>query len=105
MTNPRGDPAPLHGEASLITEADLYLFNEGTHRKLADKLGAHLAPGGGTYFAVWAPNASAVSVIGDFNYWDDKADPLQPRDVSGIWIGHLANAKKGDVYKFAVTTV
>jgi 1,4-alpha-glucan branching enzyme len=104
VTNPRGDPAPLHGEASLITEADLYLFNEGTHRKLADKLGAHLAPGGGTYFAVWAPNASAVSVIGDFNYWDDKADPLQPRDVSGIWIGHLANAKKGDVYKFAVTT-
>ena len=100
MSDPRLEPVPPFGGGDLITEADIYLFNEGTHRKLADKLGAHLAPEGGAHFAVWAPNVSAVSVIGDFNYWDHNADPLAPRDVSGIWLGHVATAKKGDVYEF-----
>ena len=73
------DPAEL-------SEDDLYLFNEGTHRKLADKLGAHPRPGGGTFFAVWAPNATGVSVVGDFNYWDRATSPLaswRVRDLAG----------------------
>jgi 1,4-alpha-glucan branching enzyme len=102
---PSGATAAAAGaEPSSITADDLYLFNEGTHRKLADKLGAHLLAGGGTSFAVWAPNATAVAVIGDFNYWNRKADPLVPRGVSGIWEGVVGTAKPGDIYKFAITT-
>jgi 1,4-alpha-glucan branching enzyme len=106
MTDARSDPTPQSSsqDAYLLSDADIYLFNEGTHRTLANKLGAHPMPGGGTAFAVWAPNATQVSVIGDFNYWDNTADRLAPRDVSGIWLGHVDSAKKGDVYKFAVTT-
>jgi 1,4-alpha-glucan branching enzyme len=87
-----------------LTEEDLYWFNEGTHRRLGDKLGAHPGPGGGTRFAVWAPNARAVGVIGDFNSWNASADPLRPRGVSGIWEGNMTSAHPGQVYKFAVTT-
>lgn len=57
---------------------DLYLFGEGTHARLADKLGAHPGPHG-TTFAVWAPNAEHVSVVGDFNGWDPFVHPLKPR--------------------------
>jgi 1,4-alpha-glucan branching enzyme len=87
-----------------ITEEDLYWFNEGTHRRLGDKLGAHPLPEGGTRFAVWAPNASAVAVIGDFNSWDGAANPLGPRGVSGLWEGSVASAQVGQVYKYAITT-
>jgi 1,4-alpha-glucan branching enzyme len=96
-------PGPGGDDANSLTEDDLYLFNEGTHRKLGEKLGAHLRPGGGTSFAVWAPNATAVAVIGDFNHWDRGADPLVPRGVSGIWQGCVPSAKKGDVYKYALS--
>ncbi len=98
-----GNELAGHNPAEL-SEDDLYLFNEGTHRRLADKLGAHPRPGGGTFFAVWAPNATKVCVIGDFNYWDRTTDPLSPRGVSGIWQGHIGSAKPGDIYKFAITT-
>ena len=70
---------------SLLTDQDLYLFNEGTHLRLYEKLGAH--PGTwegepGTHFAVWAPNAERVSVVGDFNGWNPAGDPLDfSRDV------------------------
>ena len=66
-----------------LTGHDLYLFREGTHSRLYEKLGAHVEPGG-THFAVWAPNAAEVSVIGDFNGWDRRANPMQPNDA-GIW--------------------
>jgi 1,4-alpha-glucan branching enzyme len=89
---------------SLLSEDDLYLFNEGTHRHLADKLGAHPQPGGGVTFGVWAPNATGVAVIGDFNGWNRGADPLQPRGSSGIWEGTVGAAGPGHVYKFAITT-
>src|SRR5437764_15377254 len=73
---------------SMLSDFDLYLFNEGTHVRVYQKLGAHVAEVDGTTgvaFAVWAPNADDVSVIGDFNNWDWQATPLKPRGASGIW--------------------
>ncbi len=75
--------------ASLLTDHDIYLFKEGSHFKLYDKLGSHstVVDGiKGTYFAVWAPNAQKVLVIGDFNQWNKETHPLKVRaDGSGIW--------------------
>jgi 1,4-alpha-glucan branching enzyme len=90
--------------AGAITDDDVHWFNEGTHRGLAHRLGAHPLPDGGARFAVWAPNASRISVIGDFNAWDAAADPLDVRGESGIWEGVVRSAEHGDVYKFAITT-
>jgi 1,4-alpha-glucan branching enzyme len=89
---------------SLLSDDDVYLFNEGTHRSLGDKLGAHIRPGGGVIFGVWAPNASRVAVIGDFNDWNHDADVLTRRGGSGIWEGVAERAVAGDIYKFAITT-
>ena len=81
-------------DLALLTDQDVYLFREGSHVRLYEKLGAH--PGtlngvDGTHFAVWAPNAAAVSVIGDFNGWDVDANHLRARqDESGIWEGFVA---------------
>jgi 1,4-alpha-glucan branching enzyme len=87
-----------------LTDDDVFLFNEGTHRRLAEVMGAHpRADGAATRFAVWAPSARAVSVIGDFNGWDTRADPLTPRASSGLWEGEIGAAARGHVYKFAVT--
>ena len=90
---------------TLLGAQDLYLFNEGTHRRLATRLGAHLLPGPEprAAFAVWAPNARAVSVVGDFNGWRAGADPLSPEAASGVWTGIVDGAEPGHVYKFAVT--
>ncbi|MGH9043310.1 MAG: 1,4-alpha-glucan branching enzyme, partial [Acidimicrobiales bacterium] len=89
---------------SPLGDDDLFLFNEGTHRNLGSKLGARLLPGGeGARFGVWAPAASAVAVIGDFNGWT-KGEPLAPRGSSGIWEGEVAGARQGNVYKFAIET-
>jgi 1,4-alpha-glucan branching enzyme len=87
-----------------LSDADLHLFNEGTHRGLAAKLGAHPLGQRGTAFAVWAPNARAVSAIGDFNGWDPAAHPLHPVASSGIWSGIVDDAAPGHLYKYAVTT-
>src|SRR5919197_2293037 len=101
-TQPHHSPQP----PSLLTDFDLYLFNEGTHVRVFQKLGAHpaVAPDGtrGTLFAVWAPNAEAVSVIGDFNHWDWQANPLQNRDSSGIWEGSVSNIGQGTLYKYSI---
>ncbi len=97
---------PTAGGASRISAADLFLFNEGTHRGLASKLGAHLreGPEDGATFAVWAPAASEVGVIGDFNGWDPTAHRLEARASSGIWEGVVPEARHGATYKFAITT-
>ena len=87
-----------------LSDADIHLFNEGTHRGLAEKLGAHPLGPAGTAFAVWAPSARAVSVIGDFNGWNPAAHPLDPRASSGIWGGVVPTAAPGHVYKFAIVT-
>jgi len=86
---------------SLLDANDLFLFNQGTHYRLYNKLGAHPADGG-TYFAVWAPNARAVSVIGDWNYWSHGGDALSPRESSGIWEGFVRGVGHGTRYKFAI---
>ena len=91
---------------SLFSADDLHLFNEGTHYRLARKLGAHTTTSGrkaGTAFAVWAPNAGAVSVVGDWNGWESGRDPLAPRGGSGIWEGFVPTVGHGAVYKYAVT--
>jgi alpha-1,4-glucan:alpha-1,4-glucan 6-glycosyltransferase len=88
---------------SLLSPFDLHLFNEGTHSHLFDKLGAHLSTEpDGTSFAVWAPNADTVSVIGDFNGWDKTANGLFPREQSGIWEGFIPGVKHGALYKYHV---
>lgn len=94
--------------AGLLTEHDIYLLKEGSHFKLYDKLGAHLVQeegARGVYFAVWAPNAKFVSVIGDFNGWDRTAHPLQVRpDGSGVWEGRLTDIGVGAVYKYHIAS-
>ncbi len=84
-----------------LTADDLYLFAEGTHGRLASKLGAQVRPDG-TSFAVWAPNAERVSVIGDFNGWDTGSAPLEPVASSGIWSGRVEGAHEGQTYKFHI---
>src|SRR5688500_18707189 len=89
---------------SVISADDLHLFNEGSHSGLQSKLGAHLVGGDmpGARFAVWAPNASYVTVFGDFNDWDKQSHPLEVRADSGIWEGFVPGVAKGSRYKFHV---
>jgi 1,4-alpha-glucan branching enzyme len=96
---------PIAASFSLLTDQDLHLFNEGTHYRLYDKLGAHpvSAEGkAGTYFAVWAPNARQVTVMGDFNGWHKHDHPLAHRGRSGIWEGFVPGVGPGAVYKYHV---
>ena len=89
-----------------ITEYDIYLFREGKHFSLHEKLGAHVIEHNntrGTFFAVWAPNAESVSVIGNFNGWLKDANYLKLReDESGIWEGFLPGVEKGEAYKYFI---
>ncbi|MFM7860727.1 MAG: GlgB N-terminal domain-containing protein, partial [Candidatus Nanopelagicaceae bacterium] len=92
---------------STLGEIDLYLFNEGRHEKLWGALGAHVirdAAGAliGTTFSVWAPNASAVSLIHDNNFWDKKTNPMVRLGNSGIWEAFLPDVGPGLKYKFAI---
>lgn len=92
---------------TLLTPEDLYLFNEGSHFRLYDKLGAHpMRSEGrdGTYFAVWAPNAEQVSVIGTFNDWAKDRCPLHRREQSGIWEGFIPGIGKGTLYKYHIVS-
>jgi 1,4-alpha-glucan branching enzyme len=104
MTAARRTSTEEPSTTSHLSEHDLYLFNEGTHRRMGEKLGAHPLPGGGVSFGVWAPNADRVAVIGDFNHWNPDADQLRARGSSGIWEGVVGHAVPGHVYKFAITT-
>jgi len=88
----------------MLTEQDIYLFREGTHAYLYRQMGCQLLPGGGAHFAVWAPNAREISVIGDWNGWQRGVDVLKPRwDSSGIWEGEVAKVRRGQAYKYAIT--
>jgi 1,4-alpha-glucan branching enzyme len=93
---------------SLLTDFDIHLFKTGKHFKLYEKMGAHTASHRGktgTFFAVWAPNAKEVSIIGNFNHWQKGQDKLHPRwDESGIWEGFFPNVKKGEAYKYAIVS-
>ena len=103
--------APVAGQDSaarnraLLTDHDIYLLREGSHTRLYEKFGCHLAPEGeaGARFSVWAPNAKAVSVVGDFNGWDAAACPLAARaDGSGVWQGNAPKVRQGDAYKYLI---
>ena len=86
-----------------MNDHDSYLFREGTHARLYDKLGCQLRTDGGADFAVWAPNAHSVSVVGDWNYWSGDADRLILHDDgTGIWHGSADNAARGQGYKFRI---
>ncbi len=91
---------------TLLTDFDIHLFKTGKHYKLYEKLGAHVMDTPdhkGTYFAVWAPNAKAISVLGNFNHWQDKQHTLHPRwDESGIWEGFFTDIHHGEAYKYAI---
>ena len=93
----------LHNK-SLFSDHDIYLFKEGNHFRLYEKMGSHVTHFDGvkgTYFAVWAPNAAAVSVMGDFNGWDTQTHPLGCRwDSSGIWEGFIPGVDQGAHYKY-----
>jgi 1,4-alpha-glucan branching enzyme len=91
---------------SLFTDFDINLFKAGKHYRLYEKFGSHITTldgEEGTYFAVWAPSAKAVSVTGDFNFWLEGDHHLNVRwDGSGIWEGFIPNVKKGSVYKYKI---
>ncbi|HET9550617.1 MAG TPA: 1,4-alpha-glucan branching protein GlgB [Candidatus Binatia bacterium] len=89
---------------SLLTDEDVYLFNEGSHFCLYEKLGAHVVESAGTYFSVWAPNAEQVSVIGSFNNWEKGRYLLQPKGDSGIWQGFFPEVGKGTLYKYHIAS-
>ena len=93
--------------ASLVTEYDQYLFGKGTHYDLYNKLGAHPVKEGkekGVYFAVWAPNAKSVSIVGDFNGWDDKAHPMTRLKPLGIYELFIKDFPMGGIYKYCITS-
>ena len=90
-----------------IGELDQYLFSMGTHYDIYKKMGAHEAVMNGkkgVYFAVWAPNAATVSVIGEFNGWREEANPMTRLEPSGIYEGFVVGAKEGMLYKFFIKT-
>jgi 1,4-alpha-glucan branching enzyme len=94
-------------DASLLTDNDLHLFNEGTHVRLYERLGSHARTVNGidgTSFGVFAPNAASVSVMGDFNGWSTTSHPLATVGTSGIWEGFLPGVGRGAVYKYHVVS-
>jgi len=90
---------------NFITDFDIYLFGEGNHLKIYEKLGAHLIKFDGTegvHFAVWAPNAKYVSVVGDFNEWNPSKNPMKLLGSSGIWATFIEGLKEGMLYKYYI---
>ena len=102
---PKEQPQPVLYDVSLLSDDDIFLFNEGSHFRLYEKLGAHMMTVegiAGTYFAVWAPDAQHVSVTGTFNDWNKESHRLRPRGQSGIWQGFIPGVEKGTLYKYQV---
>ncbi|HRE06191.1 MAG TPA: 1,4-alpha-glucan branching enzyme, partial [Opitutaceae bacterium] len=106
-----GETHEIHDAYSFLPtlgDQDLYLFNEGNEHRLYDKLGAHLrrvneVPG--VSFAVWAPNAKRVSVVGNFNGWDGRYHPMRPLGASGVWELFVPGLGRGELYKFELWDV
>ncbi len=90
-----------------LGEIDIHLMAEGSHRRLYDKLGAHpvtFENTEGIAFAVWAPNARRVSVVGDFNGWDGRRNPMRLRVEAGVWELFIPGLERGTLYKFEVVS-
>ncbi len=112
LTHEQAGPAAQTGkiidhEFTLLTEDDLHWFNEGSHLHIYEKLGAHLVNHNGVtgaYFAVWAPNAASVHVIGSFNGWNKQSHPLRARGSSGIWEGWVPRIWRGANYKYHIVS-
>src|SRR5271155_5405310 len=107
MTPSAQELAPVRYDVSLLTPEDYYLFNQGSHYRIYEKMGAHVVESNGirgTVFSVWAPNARHVSVIGDFNGWNPQSHRLQHRGSSGIWEGFIPGVDKGTLYKFHIAS-
>lgn len=101
------DNLAVRYDFSLLSDYDVHLFNEGNHNRLYEKLGAHVATVDGkrgVYFAVWAPDAYSVSVIGEFNGWNKANHPVRRRGSSGIWEGFIPDLGPGTVYKYHVAS-
>src|SRR5260221_2757021 len=94
-------PAVTDRTTVTLTGHDQYLFREGTHSRLYEKMGAHFM-GDATSFAVWAPNAVSVAVVGDFNGWDPRKQPMQAENASGIWQLRGAEDKPGTTTQFSI---
>src|SRR5690349_5906519 len=91
--------------SATLTDFDLHLWNEGTHFRAYEKMGAHcteLQGACGVHYAVWAPNARCVSVIGDFNHWQPNSNELTQTGTSGIWQGFLPGCQQGTLYKYFI---
>ena len=99
---------PISYEISRFTDREIYFFKEGTLTRAYEYLGAHVMEDNGVsgvYFSVWAPNAGAVSIVGDFNSWDCRAHPMTARwDSSGIWEGFIPGVKSGALYKYHIVS-
>lgn len=108
VTSEFGSSKPVIGQSMPIfrlTADDRYLFNEGSHLRLYEKLGSHTGEIDGvkgTHFAVWAPDAESVHVISDFNGWNRESHPLFPNNSSGIWEGFIPGAETHFIYKYFV---
>jgi 1,4-alpha-glucan branching enzyme len=93
--------------ANVLSEYDIHLWAEGSHYRAYEKLGAHVTQRDGvrgTHFAMWAPNAREVTVIGDFNHWNRTAHPMTPLGTSGLWVRFIPGVEPGTVYKYAITS-
>ena len=98
-------PDPASDLPQLLTDNDLYLFNEGSNYRMYDKMGSHLVTHHdqpGAVFSVWAPNAKTVSIVGSFNSWNPVLHRLRPRGSSGIWEGFIPGVARGALYKFHI---
>lgn len=107
VTDFMGEQERCPKRAYEIGELDHYLFGKGRHYELYRKMGAHKVVQDGTagvYFAVWAPHAKAVSVVGEFNGWDPKADPMDREEPLGIYTAFVAGAEEGALYKYCIET-
>lgn len=103
----KGKSAKKKLEPYEIGELDQYLFGQGNHYEIYQKLGAHIVVKNGkegVYFAVWAPNARRVAVVGDFNDWDFEADYMERQEPLGIYTRFVPGVREGDLYKFCIET-